>query len=227
MAKKSVEALRHPTLEIVQIEIDDIQPNPRNPNELSEDKMETLKRDIREFGFKQPILVRERSGPLDGGPAYELIDGEHRWRALRELAAETVPAVVIAAGDDDADLATISMNLLRGEFIPIKLALLLADLNKRIPEDELGRRLGMDGAEIKDNLRLAAFTDDLPAKVREARDYEERSAPEILRFVMPKRDAEVVERVIASLMTTKGEKNDRSKALVKLAREYERLAAGE
>lgn len=218
MAKKSIEALRHPTLEAVNLPIDRIRPNPRNPNELPEDKMETLKQDIREHGFKQPILVRA----IEGDPEhdYELIDGEHRWQALTALAAESIPSVVVPEGtDDEAALAMVSMNNLRGEFIPIKLALLLADLNQRIPEAELAKRLGMDQAEVKDSLSLAQFTDSLSGKVSESVEREEREAPEVIQFVLMKRDHEVVERVIGHLVTETG---DRSKALVKLCREYEK-----
>lgn len=225
---KSLEDLRHVELEVQTLQIDLIDPNPRNPNELPEDKMETLKRDIREHGFKQPILVREKVMHHEVGEApsgqqrYEIIDGEHRWRALRELAAETIPAVVVSPDtDDEAALAMVSMNNLRGEFIPIKLALLLADLNQRIPEDELARRLGMDSAAIKDSLSLASFTDALPEKVRESVEREEREAPEVIQFVLMKRDHEVVERVIGHLVAETG---DRAKALVKLCRDYEKMA---
>jgi ParB family transcriptional regulator, chromosome partitioning protein len=215
---KSIEDLRHVELEVQTIPVDAIDPNPRNPNELPEEKMEALKRDIREHGFKQPILVREKAEGEE--LRYELIDGEHRWRALRELAAESVPAVVVDPDtDDEAALAMISMNNLRGEFIPIKFALLLADLNRRIPEDELARRLGMDTAAIRDSLALATFTDPLPEKVRESVEREEREAPEVIQFVLMKRDHEVVERVIGHLVSETG---DRSKALVKLCRDFEK-----
>lgn len=218
MAKSIEDGLRNPQVDVVSLKIDKVEPNPTNPNELPEDKMDTLKQEIRESGFKQPILVREK----EDSSGWEIIDGEHRWRALRELGADSIPAVVVEAGDDEAKIGTISMNLLRGEFIPIKLALLLADLNKRISEDELSRRLGMEPTEIKDSLRLAAFTDELPDKVRQATEREEKEAPEVLQFVLNKRDAALVNRVIGKLTD---EETDRAKALVKLAREYEKVGS--
>ena len=212
---KSVEAgLREPDLQVINLPIDEVLPDPANPNELPDDMLDTLKQDVRERGFVQPIIVR----PLKEG-GWMLIDGEHRWRVLRELGYEMVPAVIEDVGEDDARLRNITMNRLRGQLMPIKLALLLADLNKRIPEDELSRRLGMDQAEIRDSLRLATFTDTLPEKVRMATEAEEKEAPEVLQFVLSKRDAKVVERVIGKLTN---ETRDRAKALVALCREHEK-----
>jgi ParB family chromosome partitioning protein len=220
MSKSIEEGLRQPDLQIENLPIESVQPDPANPNELPDDLLDTLKQDVRERGFVQPVLVR----PLEGEEErYQIIDGEHRWKVLLELGAETVPAVVEDVSEDDARLRNITMNRLRGSFVPIKLALLLADLNQRIPEDELRRRLGMDEAELKDSLRLAEFTDELPDKVREATEREEKEAPEVLQFVLTKRDAKVVERVIGKLTN---ETTDRAKALVQLCREYEKSGSG-
>lgn len=216
---KSIEELRDIDLEVVKLLINSVEPDPQNPNELPDDMMDTLKQDVRERGFVQPIVVRALPVEGDEEQRYMLIDGEHRWRVLRDLGYEFVPAVVDDLDEDDAKLRNITMNRIRGQLVPIKLALLLADLNQRIPEEELTRRLGMDRGEFEDTLRLAKFTDDLPEKVRQATAIEEREAPEVLQFVLNKRDAKVVEDVIAKITD---ETTDRAAALVKMARAFDK-----
>src|SRR5688572_24410611 len=120
----------------------------------------TLVNDIREYGFTQPALVR----PV--GDRYRLIDGEHRWRAVSELGFKSLPSIVIEADDDDAKLRLLTMNRLRGNFVPIKLAYVIADLAKRIPEKELRRRLGMEQGELEDKLRLVGVNDNLGERLK-------------------------------------------------------------
>lgn len=220
---ESIEDMRNPKLDVVSLPIEQIDPDPQNPNELPDDMMDTLKQDVKERGFIQPIVVRELDVDEGEEQRYMLVDGEHRWKVLRDLGWEVVPSVILDVSADDAKLRNITMNRLRGQLVPIKLALLLADLNKRIPEDELARRLGMDTGEVKDTLRLANFTDDVAESVRQSTQKEEREAPEVLQFVLKKQDAEVVERVIGKITN---ETTDRAGALVKLCREHEKAVSG-
>lgn len=212
---KSVEELAAELeLDLRPIPVDLIDPDPDNPNEVSDAQMETLTADIRDHGFTQPVLVREGE---DG--RFGMIDGEHRWRIVKGLGYATVPGVVIKAGDDEAKIRLLTMNGLRGTFVPIKMAYFLQDLASRIPEAELRRRLGMEQSEMKDLLRLAEFTDPMGERLREATEREAKDAPTVLKFVVSKRDAQAVERVIDTLV--KG-KIDRGTALAKVCREYER-----
>lgn len=145
-------------IEIEDIPWGDIEPNPQNPNELEETGMAALKAEISERGFVQPCLVRPHP---EKDARYELIDGEHRWRILGELGVETVPCVVDRdASDIDAQIRTISMNRLRGQFVPIRLAHLLADLKDRIPESELRDRLAMNQGDLANLLALEGYLEE-------------------------------------------------------------------
>jgi hypothetical protein len=116
------------------------------------------------------------------------------------------------------------MNRLRGQFVPIRLAYVLADLAQRIPEDELRRRLGMEAGELRDHLRLAEFSDDLGDRLRDGLDREQRQAPTVLTFVVgTQKDAAAIERVISAELT---DKVDRGAALAKVCRAYERGKKG-
>lgn len=214
MSKSVEELAAELELDLRAIPVDLIDPDPDNPNEVSDAQMDTLTADIRDHGFTQPVLVREGE---DG--RFGMIDGEHRWRIVKELGYATVPGVVIKADDDEAKIRLLTMNGLRGDFVPIKYAYFLQDLTRRIPEAELRRRLGMEPTEMRDLLRLAEFTDPMAERLREATEREAKDAPVVLKFVVSKRDQQVIERVIDQLV--KG-KIDRGTALAKVCREFEK-----
>jgi ParB family chromosome partitioning protein len=200
-------------VEVQLIALDQIDFDPDNPNTLDPSTYETLKQEIQLVGFNQPVLLWETDG------RYRMIDGEHRARIVGELGASRIPAVITDAGsEDEARLRLLTMNKLRGQFIPVRLAMLLADLVQRIPEKELRRRLGMDESELRDNLRLAEFTDDVGDVLREQIAQEAQEAPVTLRFVTNARDAEVIERVVSSVADGKV---DRGQALARICRNYQ------
>src|SRR4030095_5736738 len=75
--------------DFLQIEIDRIVPNPRQPREsFDASEPEDLAESIRKAGILQPILVRET------GSGYELVAGERRLRAARMAGLARVPAMV-------------------------------------------------------------------------------------------------------------------------------------
>src|SRR5262245_49546850 len=74
-------------MKIEQRKLSDIRPYESNPRR-NEDGVEALAASIREFGFRQPIVVDE---------ADTIIVGHTRWKAAKSLGLETVP-VHVAAG---------------------------------------------------------------------------------------------------------------------------------
>jgi ParB/RepB/Spo0J family partition protein len=205
-----------PSLNYEMVPIADIEFDPENPNELTDEMYEALTTEIRDHGFTQPVaLWRREDGTL------RMIDGEHRTRILDDLGAAKVPAVIIEAIDEDeARLRLLTMNRLRGQFIPIKLAQMLADLATRIDEKALRKRLGMEPGELKDHLRMASFTDPVTESLRVAVAKERAEAPTVLKFVVANRkDADAIERVIDSLVEGG---TDRGKALTAVCRAYEK-----
>ena len=63
-------------IESKNVPIDSIHPNSWNPNVMKGSVYEFLKRSIKDLGFVQPVLVT-RDGTI--------IDGEHRWKAAKEV----------------------------------------------------------------------------------------------------------------------------------------------
>jgi len=116
----------------VVIPLSKAQPNGWNPNVMNSEMYRKELASIRKFGYVNPILVRGK------GSGYEIIDGEHRWRALHELGYEEAEVTVIEGlTDADARQLTIVLNETRGRANPEKLGALLKDLLGDVPKSDL------------------------------------------------------------------------------------------
>jgi len=80
---------------ILQVEVANLRPNPWNTNSVGAQNFEKLKGSIEKLGFFKPILARE----LDGG-IFEILGGEHRWRAAMEQGISTVPVISVGKIND-------------------------------------------------------------------------------------------------------------------------------
>jgi len=67
------------------VPIDQVRPNTWNPKDKNTEEYEKVKLSIQKKGLRQPIIVRETDTN-----SYEIIDGEQRWTACKELAFENV-----------------------------------------------------------------------------------------------------------------------------------------
>lgn len=88
-----------------------------HPFEIKPDRVQELVESIRMNGILEPLLVRVH--PEQRGK-YECIAGHHRLEAARQLKLETVPAIIRAMTDTEADLAMVDTNIQRG-FSDLKL----------------------------------------------------------------------------------------------------------
>lgn len=79
-----------------EVSIDQIKPSPYQPRLYFD--LETIKESIKKDGMLVIPLVRKKP---DGKAKYELIDGERRWRAVKELGWKTIE-VQIKDVDDEA-----------------------------------------------------------------------------------------------------------------------------
>jgi len=153
-------------IQIEQIPIGDLRPDPANPRRISEQELETLTRSIREFGLIDPIIARREDKMVIGG--------HQRLLAARKLGYKTVPVVLTDLTAEQAHLLNIALNKISGSFDQELLERLLKELQE-VPdidlslsgfeEDELKKLLkSLDAREKRD--RPENF--DLDAAVRDA-----------------------------------------------------------
>ncbi|MFK0255423.1 ParB/RepB/Spo0J family partition protein [Streptomyces sp. NPDC090445] len=146
-----------------ELPIDAITENPYQPRkEFNEDALTELVTSIKEVGLLQPVVVRQ-SGP-DG---YELIMGERRWRACKELGLEYIPAIIRATEDDRLLLDALLENLHRAQLNPLEEAAaydqLLKDFN--CTHDELADRIGRSRPQVTNTLRLLKLAPKVQLRV--------------------------------------------------------------
>lgn len=132
------------------VDIESVIPNAWNPNiqtnEIYEKELESLKR----YGQIAPILVREQNG------VYELIDGEHRLRGMKQLGYKKI-LIFDAAGlsESDAKQLTIIMNEVRGRADSTKLSKLFQELSLDVPLEELTKIIPYSDVEMRNMVAQA------------------------------------------------------------------------
>src|SRR5262245_55750762 len=103
-------------IELTHLPVEAIHPNPRQPRKRHDtEAAHGLADSVRAQGVIQPVVVRRR--PAGG---FELIAGERRWRAAREAALPTVPAIVRDADDGESLLLALVENVAREDLSPVE-----------------------------------------------------------------------------------------------------------
>lgn len=142
------------TTKVIEIPLSKLKPNEWNPNEMPTKLLNNLASNIEEKGFLQPILVVE-----DDDGFYKIIDGEHRYHALRLLDKEKAMCIVVdknSWSEDDQKFQTVFMNQVRGTISKSKLKLLVKELMENYSIDEIAERFGLeDDNYLRDLIREA------------------------------------------------------------------------
>jgi ParB family chromosome partitioning protein len=134
------------TNSIQSISLDKLIAHPDNPNRMSRPNMNKLMRNIKRSGLYEPLVVRTH--PKDHS-LFEIINGYHRCKALRELGYEEVDCVVWEMNDEQADILLGTLNRLCGTDELTKKLTLLKRLNKRIESAKLAKLLPQTARQIE------------------------------------------------------------------------------
>ncbi len=123
------------------------------------EKLDELKASIKEKGILQPILIRA------SGDQYEVVAGERRLRAARELGLSQVPVIIKNVTDREALVLALVENIQREELNGIEEAKAYKRLIEEFEftQDAVAQSLGKDRSTISNLLRLLK----LPTVVQE------------------------------------------------------------
>lgn len=179
--------------EVVQLEVAQLKPHRHQPRETFDPiRLEELKASIETKGLIQPVLVRA----TDGG--YELICGERRVRAARELGMETIPAVVRQVNDSEALELSLIENLQREDLNPIEEATAYQRLIEEfgLGQDELAEILGRDRSSISNTLRLLKLPKPVQDRISQG-EISPGHAMAILSLRSAAMQVKLCERIIA------------------------------
>ena len=143
------------------LKIDRIIANSNQPRKyFDKDKMSELKESVKNNGLLQPITVRKISSGK-----YEIIAGERRYRACRELGMENIPAIEINTGDARGYELSVLENIQREDLNPIEEAesyLMLMEVYG-YTQEKLSEKLGKNRSSLSNKIRILK----LPGNVKE------------------------------------------------------------
>lgn len=175
--------------------VDELFPNPWNVNSMTPAKFEKLKESIKRYGMPLPIVVRPH--PWEQG-RWQIVDGEHRWRAAKTLGWDDVPCMITDFDEATAKEAGIVVNDLHGEADEAKLSALLQELAQETSTEELREIMPYDSTRL----------DELLGELKEV-DYErltspggQEDKPEVYVervFRMPREVAVVIDEAVAKV----------------------------
>ncbi|MGG0668947.1 nucleoid occlusion protein [Sporosarcina koreensis] len=151
-----------PQEKVDQVKIDLIKPNKYQPRTIfSEEKIEELARTIHTHGVIQPIVIRKSD---DG---YEIIAGERRFRAMKKLGWEEVPAIIRDLDDKETASIALIENLQREELTAIEEAYAYEKLLELhgLTQEALAQRLGKGQSTVANKLRLLKLPEEIKNKI--------------------------------------------------------------
>lgn len=152
--------------ELQRIPTSRIRPNPYQPRrEFDPAALAELETSIKANGLLQPITVRRK------GESYELIAGERRLRAVRNLDWKDVPALVRDFDDQTMLVLALVENLQRADLNPIEEARgyqrLLGEFS--LTHQEVADAVGKDRSTITNLLRVLTLPDHVQQLVESGR----------------------------------------------------------
>lgn len=212
---------------IQSIALDKLVAHPDNPNRMSRDKFTKLLRNIKRTGHYEPLIVRpcpkkscrsckdypeqnrrNRNLNEDKRKCFQIINGHHRWQALKELGHKTADALVWDINDRETDIMLATLNRLAGSDVLDKKLALLKRLNHSAFSGrtaELAKFLPQTASQIK---RLTKFN---ISDCRKAIENHKSLALNPLVFFLNDEQQAVLEKAMSAAMS-KIEEN-RSKAI--------------
>jgi len=142
------------------VALESISANPHQPRtEFEPGALADLEASIREHGVLQPIVVRV------AGTGFELVAGERRLRASRNVGLPAIPVVVREVSDAEMLALALVENLQRENLNAIETARAYRDLlaTPGLTQEDVARVVGKSRVSVTNTLRLL----DLPEGIQE------------------------------------------------------------
>ena len=147
-----------------EIDINLIKLNPYQPRtNFNQKDIDDLSSSIKELGLIQPITVKAE---IDN---YELISGERRLRAFKQLNIKTIPAYVRKADDQTSLEMALVENIQRKDLDPIEIAISYVRLidELKLSQEEMSKRVGKDRSTIANYIRLLKLDPIIQSGIRD------------------------------------------------------------
>lgn len=164
------------TGKVLEIRPEDIRPSRYQPRTaFTKESIDELADSIQANGLITPITVRKSEN------GYELIAGERRYRACKQLGYETIPCYVLAPEEDQAAEMALVENIQREDLSSVEEAKCYRDIMERtgITQEMLAQRVGKSQSAIANKIRLLSLDEDVQQQVVQ-KELSERQARALL-----------------------------------------------
>lgn len=143
---------------ILQIPIDSISPNPKQPRlDIDPSTLNELADSIRIHGIIQPLIVSK----VEGTDKYILIAGERRLRAAQLAGLAEVPVIIRSASENQQLVLALIENIQREDLNPLEQASAYKQLMEEFSytHEEIAEQVGKSRTTISNILRLLNLSD--------------------------------------------------------------------
>lgn len=158
------EAGRNQQDRVQELQVDRIERNPYQPRTVfQQDALNELKQSILSNGLLQPITVR----PMDDD-TYQLISGERRLRAYREIGYKTIPALIKHVTSEETMLAlALIENIQRERLNSIEVGLAYKRLMEEcsLTQEQIAEKVGKDRTTVANSIRLLKLPEQVKTEL--------------------------------------------------------------
>ncbi len=149
---------------LAKISVDFISRNPYQPRfDFDAEAMEELKKSILSNGLIQPITVRRTPDHK-----YQLVSGERRLNACKEIGYKEIPAYIIQVDSDELMLAlALIENIQREKLNAIEIGTAYKRLMDEchLTQEQIAEKVGKDRTTIANSIRLLRLPDKIRQKL--------------------------------------------------------------
>ena len=177
---------------IMQVSVSKIIPNPNQPRKFfAEDGILRLADSIKQHGIIQPLVVRQC------GEYYELIAGERRLRAAKELELDTVPCVISDINEEKSAEVSIIENIIREDLSIFEQASAIEALidTYNLTQEQVAEKLSVSQSFVANKLRLLRYNNE-EREIILQNNLSERHARAILRIFDHEMRVNVLKQVV-------------------------------
>ncbi|WNQ11498.1 nucleoid occlusion protein [Paenibacillus aurantius] len=185
--------------EVRNLPVQEITPSPYQPRTIfDEERIDELLQTIKTHGVIQPIVVRMRNG------RYEIIAGERRFRAVKKLGNETIPAIIRDFNDAQAASIALIENLQREGLTAVEEAIAYQKLMElhQLTQESLAQRLGKSQSTIANKIRLLQLSEPVKNALME-RQITERHARALLSLDNEELQVKVLNDILTKELNVK------------------------
>lgn len=140
------------------LEIDSLQPNPLQPRGvINAESLADLVQSIKEHGILEPLVIAHTPA------GYQIIAGERRWRASKQLGLKTVPVIIKETTPQGMLEMAIIENVQRVDLNSLDRAKAFERLSQEfhLATTQIAQRLGKSAAYVSNSLRLLRLPEAL------------------------------------------------------------------